>query len=72
MTQIVLSDEQVRSMRTGADTVEVLDPNGGLVGYLSRPPSDTAIAEATRRLKSDGPWYTTQEVRDHLDSLGAG
>jgi hypothetical protein len=72
MTQIILNDEQVRSVRAATDTVEVRDRHGGLLGYVSPPPSDIEIAAATKRLKSDGPWYTTQQVLDHLDSLGAG
>jgi hypothetical protein len=69
MMQIILSDDQVSALQVTAGTVEVRDQRGALVGYLSRPASDAEIAAANRRLKSDGPWYTTQEVLDHLDSL---
>jgi hypothetical protein len=43
-----------------------------LVGYFPPPLSAAEVAEAKRRLNSDGPWYTTQQVIEHLDSLGAG
>jgi hypothetical protein len=69
MTQIILTDDQVSALKTAAGTVEVRDRQGALLGYLSRPASDAEIAEASRRLKSEGPWYTTQQVLDHLDSL---
>ena len=69
MTQIILTDDQVRALEIAAGTVEVRDRGGALWGYLSRPPSDAEIAEATRRLHSDGPWYTTAEVLEHLSSL---
>jgi hypothetical protein len=69
MTQIILTDDQVSALQFAAGTVEVRDGRGALLGYIARPPSDAEIAEATRRLASDGPWYTTQQVLDHLDSL---
>jgi len=69
MTQIILTDDQVSVLQIAAGTVEVRDQRGALLGYLSRPSSDAEIAEASRRLKSDGPWYTSQEVLGHLDSL---
>ncbi len=70
MAHIILTDDQVRAVQIATGTVEVRDQRGALLGYLSRPPSDAEIAEARRRLRSEGPWYTTQQVLDHLDSLG--
>jgi hypothetical protein len=72
MTQIILSDDQVRTVHTATGAVEVRDRYGELVGYLSSPPSTAEIAAATRRLESDGPWYTTEQVLGRLDSLEAG
>jgi hypothetical protein len=68
MTQIILTDDQVSALQIAAGTVEVRDRRGALLGYLSRPASHAEIAEARRRLESDGPWYTTQQVLDDLDS----
>ena len=52
--------------------VEVRDQRGNLLGYVSVPPSDAEIAEAKRRLESDGPWHTTEQVTEHLKSLEQG
>ena len=72
MTRIVLSDDQARAVQAAAGVVEVRDGRGNLLGYVSPPPSDAEITAARRRLESDGPWYTTREVMDHLKSLEQG
>jgi hypothetical protein len=72
MIQIILSDEQARAVQDAAEGVELRDERGKLVGYISRPPSNAEISAAKQRLKSDGPWYTTQQVLDHLQSLEQG
>jgi hypothetical protein len=72
MRQIVLSDDQARAVQAAAGPVEVRDRHGNLLGYVSPSPSDAEIAEARRRLASDGPWYTTGQVMDHLKSLEQG
>lgn len=69
MIQIILSDEQVKTAHEAKQGVELRDKHGTLVGYLHPPPSDEMIAEAKRRLHSDGPWYTTKQVLNHLESL---
>ena len=69
MAQIILSDDQARAVENATDAVEIRDQHGNLLGYVSPPPSNAEIAEARRRLDSDGPWYTTQQVVDHLKSL---
>jgi hypothetical protein len=72
MTQIILNDDQAEVTRTAAGAVEVCNRRGELLGYFSRPPSAAETAETKLRLNSDGPWYNTQQVIEHLDSLGAG
>jgi hypothetical protein len=72
MSQIVLSDDQARTVRTATGPIEVRDRQGDLLGYVSPPPSDAEVAEARRRLVSNGPWYTTGQVIDHLKSLEQG
>lgn len=69
MIQIILNDEQARAVANAADSIELRDKRGKLVGYVSPPLKDTVIAEANRRLHSSGPWYTTQQVLEHLQSL---
>ena len=72
MTQIVLSDDQARAVQAATDAVEIRDQRGNLLGYVSPPPSGVEIAEAKRRLESDGPWHTTEQVMDYLTSLEQG
>ncbi|MEO8496874.1 MAG: hypothetical protein ABI614_17525 [Planctomycetota bacterium] len=72
MTQIVLTADQVQLVATASDAVELRDGRGTLLGYVARPPSDTEFGDATRRLASDGPWHTTEQVVRHLDSLEQG
>ncbi len=72
MTQIILNDDQVELMQAAAGAVEVCNRRGEVLGYFSRPPSAAETAEARLRLNSDGPWYNTHQVIEHLDSLGAG
>jgi hypothetical protein len=69
MTQIILSDDQANAVQAATDTVEIRDRRGNLLGYVSLPPSEAEIAEARGRLHSAGPWYTTEQVLDHLKSL---
>jgi hypothetical protein len=69
MIQIILNDEQAQLFAAADDSVELRDARGRLLGLASRGPTEEEIAEARRRLASDGPWFTTQEVLDHLRSL---
>ena len=71
MTQLILDDEQVEAVRQAADRLEVRDRGGNLVAYLAKQSgfSPQEIAEAKRRMNSDGPWRTTQQVLDRLKSL---
>ena len=69
MIRIVLDDHQAQSLRSGDSSVEVCDRAGNLLGHVARIPCDEDIEEAQRRLESDGPWYSTQQVLDHLNAL---
>ena len=69
MTHIILTEEQASVLRIATGMVSTRSARGFVRGHLSRPPGNAEIAEANRRLKSDGPWYTTREVFEHLDSL---
>lgn len=69
MIKIVLNDDQAKAVDEAAGAIELRDPQGRLVGYVSRSPSTREIAEARRRLASAGPWYTTEQVLNHLQSL---
>jgi hypothetical protein len=72
MTQLILSAEQVRVIFGASETIELCDEHGKLLGYVVRPPSGKEVIEARRRLASDGPWHTTEEVLKHLNSLEQG
>lgn len=72
MTQIILNDDQAQAVQAARDAVEVRDRSGRLLGYVSPPPGDAEIAQAKRRLQSQGPWYTTEEVLEHLRTLEQG
>jgi hypothetical protein len=69
MTQIILSAEQAQAVIAASDAVELRDDQGLLLGYVARPASKGEVAEAKRRLESDGPWHTTEHVLKHLNSL---
>lgn len=69
MTHIVLSDDQVRAVKSAPGAVELRDEQGNLLGYVARPTSRDRTAEAKRRLNSEGPWHSTDQVLEHLDSL---
>lgn len=72
MTEIILSADQIQVVVGATDVVALRDDQGKLLGYVARPPSDAEVSEAKRRLESDGPWHTTQQVLKHLDSLEQG
>ena len=72
MNQIILNDDQVKAVQAATGAVELRDQQGKLVGYIARPPSEEEIVEAQGRLTSQGPWHTTAQVMDHLDSLEQG
>jgi hypothetical protein len=72
MIQVVLSDEQANAVRDALEGVELRDRCGELIGYVSPPLSRAVVEESRRRLHSNGPWYTTQEVLAHLNSLEKG
>jgi len=69
MTSVVLNAEQAKVVREATETIELRDSKGDLLGYVSPSLDADVIAEAKRRVDSDGPWFSTQQVLDHLRSL---
>jgi hypothetical protein len=69
MAHITIDDQQARIVLESTDQIEVRDRRGNRLGYVARSFSAEEIAEAQQRLASGGPWYTTQQVLDHLRSL---
>lgn len=79
MSQITLTPEQAGVLSQGNYPIAIRHPDGSTVAYLTRAGnlysgsgpefSTIEIAAAEEALKSNGPWYSTQEVLDHLRSL---
>lgn len=71
MTIIVIDPQQAKIISEAEDQVEIRDADGQHVGYVARGFTPNEVAEARRRLDSEGPWYTTQQVVEHIRSLAA-
>lgn len=69
MPFITIDEQQAKVILESAGEVEVRDRDGNRLGYVARGFSAEEIAEAQRHFASNGPWYTTQQVLDHLRSL---
>jgi hypothetical protein len=78
MTQIILDSAQARVALRAHGEVQVVDPDGNLLGVFSPATncrhdgsafSDAEIAAAIRSRDEPGPRYTTQEVLEHLRAL---
>lgn len=69
MTVIVLSPDQSETVAKAIGKVEVHDVQGNVLGTLTPRWTQEDLELAERRLNSNGPWRTTQEVLEHLQSL---
>jgi hypothetical protein len=69
MSPIVLNDEQAKQAASSLKPVEVCDSRGNILGTFTPFWTEEDIAEAKRRLESDEPRYTTEQVLRHLESL---
>ena len=69
MAYITIDEQQARILLESPGEIEVRDRQGNRLGYVARSFSAEEIAEGKRRLASGGPWYTTEQVLDHLQSL---
>ncbi|REK31060.1 MAG: hypothetical protein DWQ41_01140 [Planctomycetota bacterium] len=69
MVKITVSADAAAAIRSSSEMVALHDESGNCLGYVTPPLSDAEQAAIRRRLESDGPWYTTAEVLDHLKSL---
>jgi len=79
MTRIVLTAEQAAILARSDQAVPVVRPDGSCVGWVSpttnfvipkeNPFTAEEIAAAEAEAAGPGPWYTTQEVLEHLRSL---
>lgn len=78
MTTIYLSSEQSTLVANAKEPVAIVSCEGKHICWVPEtlPKVDAnagftpeEIAEAMRDAESDGPWYTTAEVLEHLKSL---
>lgn len=72
MTHIIVSEEQAAVIARAGRNVQVRDPQGRLIGYIKLAPPEEEIAKAKARLAAgaQGPTHTTEQVLEHLRSLG--
>ena len=69
MHHIVVDDEQAKLISESTGDIEIRDRNGKRLGYVVHGFTEEDIAIAKRRMVSDEPRYTTQQVLDHLQSF---
>ncbi len=69
MVQISLTTEQLKALDESHGHAVLVDADGQPVCYATPIFTPEEIAEAQRRANSDGPWYTTQQVLEHLRTL---
>ena len=77
MAQLIVTDEQARLISESDTTIPICDGRGRVIGHAvglavqtrSAVLTSRQIAEAEKRLESDGPWFTTSQVMDHLRRL---
>jgi hypothetical protein len=69
MTTITLSHDQFQQWQAATDAIQVMDASGNVLLYVPEPVSSDVLAVAIERSKSDGPWHTTAEVLNRLESL---
>lgn len=69
MSQIVVDDEEAALIKKAATTVQVVDKEGKLVGFVTRATTDEELERWRQRLPIEEPTYTTEEVFQHLRSL---
>jgi hypothetical protein len=78
MSEIVLSPEQASVLSSTKEPITVLNPDGTLAGWLQmagfikpeRSPFTPEEVAAAVQAAKEGPWHTTKEVLEHLESLG--
>jgi hypothetical protein len=69
MAEIVLTEEQAAIYRQAKEPVRVRDSHGIILGALDPGLTPEFIAEMKRRAASPGPWFTSEQVRRHLQAL---
>jgi hypothetical protein len=69
MVRVNVDRETALAIRSTNEVVQIFDDRGECLGYMMPPLSKEERAIVRERLESDGPWYTTEEVLAHLQTL---
>lgn len=70
MTEIVLDDRQAQILKSAPGKVKIVDATGVTLAVVEKSIfTPEQVAEARARCNSAGPWYTTQQVLERLESL---
>jgi hypothetical protein len=71
MSHIVVDEKQAAIISHSGRSVQVLDPKGNIVGYVTPAPPPEEVDAVLERVARGpgGPVLTTREVLDHLRSL---
>ncbi len=69
MVEITINSDQAKLIFQSPGNVLVRDPEGTVVGYISRDFTEQEIEAVKKRMGELQRVYTTQEVLDHLRSL---
>ena len=69
MTQLMLNAEQTKIIAKSLEPIQVCSPTGEVLGVIQPEISREEIARLKQVAKSDGPWYTTEQVLQHLGTL---
>lgn len=71
MIRIVLDEDQLKALSEAEESVELVDADGRIVGFADRGFTSDEVAAAAGRVRSEGPWHSTREVLERLESLGS-
>ena len=69
MTEVLLTEEQARIVAQAVEPVVLRAPDGMELGRIEPLLSPDEIAELKRRAASPGPWFTSAQVRAHMQAL---
>jgi hypothetical protein len=77
MPELIVTDEQARMISEATAAIPIRDSQGHVIGHAvaattrggSSCLSSDQVAGAEKRLDSDGLWYTTAQVMEHLRNL---
>src|SRR5689334_11630295 len=71
MPELILTEEQAKTVAQALGPVLVRDLNGKVLGHVEPKLTPEMIAELKRRAASPGPWYTSEQVHARLEALQA-